>query len=753
MNKGTNPYGIGVNLNGAFFNVGSITPAGDLSWAAAQNNAAGGSYFGVPGAKFDGVTDDSAFINTRINEVSTAGGGTLYFPAGTSYIASPLLLKSKVKIVGASNGTTLSCAGVCVGQAANSFVSQAQFINFNLSMKAGNTSDAILVTALQDSDIGGIKVSGSGFGSVLKIESTAATGGSDNTPGNTIFNNFHDIDAWGATSTYGVYVAGRYGAAPPLPAQVVTLNDFRNIKVFATNACFDFMKAADSNSVYNPTCRLGLTGARAFVDADDPAYSGVNNYVNNQRYYSPVITAPFTGTYTYFAGNWTFGVEAYGMLQDINPVTNTITPVNYGTATSYCIRGQNIRPDGLAPGSGNLLLGDYCKGYYGKDSWVNVAAAEGFSIASTVTSPYNYLLLQPATSLFQGTVNLPCGSADGAVFSLASTQLINRVTLSPCSGDNVSVGDNPLRLSADQTVKIKYIQSNGYWVTDAAPTSVNGNWLNYTPTTGFSLGSSSLTNYSFLLVNPATDLASGTVQLPCSRKDSNEFTISTLKRITALTVTGCSSPADSVALGVANPFWIDAGGTVTLTYLEASSTWVPKNTSSGLGNLAVAGGGTGLTQGTSGGVPYFASTSTMASSAALGSTQVVLGGGAGAAPYTLSSFTSDGSGNVAVASLSATSRVNVAASVPTISSCGTSPPAATAGSSNNAGQFTLGTGTPTACTVTFASAYTNYAYCTVTAASSYAGTYYLTGQDRTKFTVNLSAGTDSVVFNYTCFGN
>ena len=53
--------------------------------------------------------------------------------------------------------------------------------------------------------------------------------------------------------------------------------------------------------------------------------------------------------------------------------------------------------------------------------------------------------------------------------------------------------------------------------------------------------------------------------------------------------------------------------------------------------VSVALGGTGLTSGVSGGVPYFASTSAMASSAALAQYQIVIGGGAGAAPYTLGS--------------------------------------------------------------------------------------------------------------------
>ncbi|RZA26139.1 MAG: tail fiber domain-containing protein, partial [Proteobacteria bacterium] len=50
------------------------------------------------------------------------------------------------------------------------------------------------------------------------------------------------------------------------------------------------------------------------------------------------------------------------------------------------------------------------------------------------------------------------------------------------------------------------------------------------------------------------------------------------------------------------------------------------------GTLPVGNGGTGLTAGTSGGIPYYSSTSTLASSAALTANGVLLGGGAGAAP-------------------------------------------------------------------------------------------------------------------------
>ena len=51
--------------------------------------------------------------------------------------------------------------------------------------------------------------------------------------------------------------------------------------------------------------------------------------------------------------------------------------------------------------------------------------------------------------------------------------------------------------------------------------------------------------------------------------------------------------------------------------------------------LAVGSGGTGISSGTSGGVPYFSGTSTIASSGALAANALVVGGGAGSAPSTV----------------------------------------------------------------------------------------------------------------------
>lgn len=57
------------------------------------------------------------------------------------------------------------------------------------------------------------------------------------------------------------------------------------------------------------------------------------------------------------------------------------------------------------------------------------------------------------------------------------------------------------------------------------------------------------------------------------------------------------------------------------------------------GTLPVGNGGTGITAGTSGGIPYFSATNTIASSAALTASAIVIGGGAGVAPSTTTTGT------------------------------------------------------------------------------------------------------------------
>lgn len=95
--------------------------------------------------------------------------------------------------------------------------------------------------------------------------------------------------------------------------------------------------------------------------------------------------------------------------------------------------------------------------------------------------------------------------------------------------------------------------------------------------------------------------------------------------------------AGSILISGTNPSW----NTTLPATVQGNITTVGILTAGSLGAgftpVVVARGGTGLSSGTSGGIPYFSSTSTMASSALLAANQVVVGGGAATAPTTIGS--------------------------------------------------------------------------------------------------------------------
>lgn len=80
-------------------------PAGSGGTVAVYNVVTGYSATG------DGVTDDSTAIQNAINAAATAGGGVVYFPAGTYLIGTGLKQKANVRMVGVSRRAAVLKAG------------------------------------------------------------------------------------------------------------------------------------------------------------------------------------------------------------------------------------------------------------------------------------------------------------------------------------------------------------------------------------------------------------------------------------------------------------------------------------------------------------------------------------------------------------------------------------------------------------------------------------------------------------------
>jgi hypothetical protein len=129
-------------------------------------------------------------------------------------------------------------------------------------------------------------------------------------------------------------------------------------------------------------------------------------------------------------------------------------------------------------------------------------------------------------------------------------------------------------------------------------------------------------------------------------------------------------------------------------------------------------------------------------------------GAAGASPNIGIVLTPKGSGIVSSPAAMATATHFLDSSAaPAASGCGARP-VVTPHSTNHAGQFTLGSGAPTACTITFANAFPTAAFCSVTAVNTAAvgTTVRISASSASAFTVTLGAGTDGAQYNYVCMG-
>ncbi len=199
--------------------------------------------------------------------------------------------------------------------------------------------------------------------------------------------------------------------------------------------------------------------------------------------------------------------------------------------------------------------------------------------------------------------------------------------------------------TALQVLKVNAGATAPEWVSGAALTKVDD--TNVTLTLGGTPASSLLA---------ATSLTLGwSGQLGLTRGGTNAS-------LTASAGSVVYSTASALALNTAGSTgnWLRSAGTaapvwtapaaltktddtnVTLTLGGSASTALLNAASLTLGwagQLAVSRGGTGIASGTSGGIPYFSSTTTIASSAALASNALVVGGGAGVAPSTITTGT------------------------------------------------------------------------------------------------------------------
>ena len=244
------------------------------------------------------------------------------------------------------------------------------------------------------------------------------------------------------------------------------------------------------------------------------------------------------------------------------------------------------------------------------------------------------------------------GSASTALLNAASLTLGWTGQLGLSRGGtnaNLTASAGSVVYSTASALAVNTAGSSGDWLKSGgtgAPVWTSPAALTKTDDTNvtLTLGGSAST----ALLNAASLTLGWTGQLSLSRGGTNA-------NLTASAGSVVYSTASALAVNTAGSSgdWLKSGGTgaptwtspaaltktddtnVTLTLGGSASTALLNAASLTLGwsgQLAVSRGGTGLSSGTSGGIPYFSSSSALASSAALTQYGVVYGGGAGAAP-------------------------------------------------------------------------------------------------------------------------
>lgn len=232
-------------------------------------------------------------------------------------------------------------------------------------------------------------------------------------------------------------------------------------------------------------------------------------------------------------------------------------------------------------------------------------------------------------------------ASGGTVTSVAGTT--NRITV---TGSGSAVIDISTNYVGQATITTLGTITTGTWnvsggsITAATGVLTTGLTLGVASTTSGTLTLKNSTNANNIVIQAGVTSASYTLTLP-TNAGTNGFALITdgAGVLSWASIGGGGGTGLTSLNGLTDAVQTfakvnDTNVTLTISSVSPTHTF----TMGWTGTLAVARGGTGLASGTSGGILYFSGSTTLASSAALAASQIVLGGGAGTTPATLGSL-------------------------------------------------------------------------------------------------------------------
>ena len=312
-------------------------------------------------------------------------------------------------------------------------------------------------------------------------------------------------------------------------------------------------------------------------------------------------------------------IDTYGRVTSITTAANP-----QGTVTSVTGTAPVVSSGGATPAISMAAATASVNGYLTSADWTTFNSKGSGSVTSVAATVPSFLSVagSPITTsgtlalTYSGTALPVANGGTGVTASSGANSVVLRDASVNISVNSISEGYSNVA-AAGTTTTLTIASVPNYVVTGSG-----GQTYQLPDATTLANG----VNYTF-----NNNQSSGTIVV----KNNSSTTIATIQSgglvdVSLLSNSIAAGSWDVHNLAPSNVSWstntFDYPGSIT------SATW------NGVA-VAVNRGGTGLSAGTSGGVPYFSSTSAIASSAALAANALVIGGGAGVAPSTTTTGT------------------------------------------------------------------------------------------------------------------
>lgn len=311
------------------------------------------------GADKTGVADSGTAIQNAINAASSAGGGTVYLPAGVYLLNAALIMKSRVTLVGdgvaygdGAVGTRLyqnSSTAACLTAADQRYMAVQ---NLTIIGTGGTTNTAVSFTRSTNADIAGLRftrVQITGFGTGMDLSN----------PITSVFDQV-EIDS----CTVGFYLHGVLGAGGSAGTSCAFLNCYANgctqtgFRLDNMTYCSFTSCAADSCGIGYELIEAGTQGIAFLGCGSESLVSGGANYPGLAWKINAAVGVSLDGCFTYNLPNnsiWVTGNASavrVGGFSENSPQAGVVNSIKVDTGCSAVLEAvTTVKPLSLATGT------------------------------------------------------------------------------------------------------------------------------------------------------------------------------------------------------------------------------------------------------------------------------------------------------------------------------------------------------------------------------------------------------------------